>query len=242
MSAPYPNCKYSVLFYGPSLLCGAPTIGNSSFQEDVENLINNTTCPHGICFGDYIIHISYVPQPELANSTLPAAALAGLNNTLSLFYGNIVGSMYTFDAESDDHARLFVTIPKLGSLSTYQTIEYCLYNTSYVVNFTFINGQQDIKVTNITQLNSVSNQLFYSICGESEDALEPCSGPVLGYMSILDALDNILMGVLTHDDQYQVIGSFRTQITNTVLMETMELQGIQNTDTAGFKGLSEPCR
>jgi len=155
--------------------------------------------------------------------------------------------MYTFDGVSDDHARLFVTIPKLETNETnlyqpswYQTIECGLYNTSYVVNFTFINGQQDIKVTNMTQLNGVSNQLSYSICGESErDAGEPCSGPVLGYISILDALDKILMGFLTND-QYRVIGSTRMQIINTVLMETMELQGLQNADAGGIKGLSEP--
>jgi hypothetical protein len=249
MSAPYPNCTYSVPFYGPSLSCGAPIIGNSSFQEDIWSLINNTTCSKDGCSGASIIYISYVPQIGKANSTLPAAALLGLNDTLSLFDTNIASAanLYAFDEVSVDHARIFATIPKLGSNemdllyqpSGYQTIECGLYNTSYVANFTFINGQQDIKVTNMTQLNGVSYQLSYSICGESEDASEPCSGPVLGYMSILDALDNILMGFLTND-QYQVIGSFRTQITNTVLMETMELQGLQRGGTNDIKGLSEP--
>ncbi|KAE9381012.1 hypothetical protein N431DRAFT_363157 [Stipitochalara longipes BDJ] len=251
ISAPFPNCTYSIPFYGPSLSCGAPAIGGSLFQEDVGNLIYNTTCHQGSCDGASIIYVSYVPQIQSANTTLSAATLLGLNDTLSLFYANVAStvSLYTFDMVSNDHARLFATVPKLETNETnlyqpswYQTIECGLYNTSYVVNFTFVNGQQNITITNKTQLNGVSNQLSYSICEESEgSADEPCSGPVLGYMSLLDALDNILMGFLTND-QYNVIGSTRTQITNTVLMETMELQGLLNAGAGlgGIKGLSEP--
>jgi len=238
IAAPYPNCTYSVPFYGPSVSCGAPTTGNASFQDDVWNLINGWSCdPEGDCSGVTIEYVGFVPQWP-GNITLSAAALLGLNESL---YN--ADNMQTFDLGSNDRARLYVTVPSLEinerKASSYETIECGLYNTSYVVNFTFSNGQQDVTVTNMTRLNGVSNQLSYSICGDSiGSSSEPCSGPVLAYMSILDALDNILGGNLAVS-QYQVTGSTRTQITSTVLMETMEMQSVRNSNP-GVSGITEP--
>jgi hypothetical protein len=119
----------------------------------------------------------------------------------------------TYDEVSDDHMRLYVTVLGLGASksddlgpSSYDNIGCGLYKTSYVVNVTFTNGQQEVMVTNKTQLNGISNQLSYSICGGNIGSSdEPCSGPVLGYISMIDALGNLLIGFLSLS-RYQFSG------------------------------------
>lgn len=245
IAAPYPNCTYSIPFYGPSLSCGPTTTGNASFQEDVWKLINNYTCPQGTCHGIEPFYIGFVPQ--YSGTTLSDAVLIGLNMTLNspnnIQTGSeIAGSGATLDQVSTDHARFYATTLKAGapsndgvngisySASAYETIECGLYNTSYVVNFTFNNGLQNITVTNITQLNGVDGNQWFRQCGVAEGT---CSGPAMAYYSIMDALDNQMIGFL-QTLEYGQPESIRTQITNTVLMETTEIQ-----DNMGF-GYRQP--
>ncbi|KAE9371044.1 hypothetical protein N431DRAFT_491492 [Stipitochalara longipes BDJ] len=105
--------------------------------------------------------------------------------------------------------------------SAYETIECGLYNTSYVVNFTFNNGRQEVIVTNMTQLNGVSSWAWYNLCSYDWG---PCAGPGMAYNSIIDALGNILIGYLAIQP-YGDMASTRTQIMSTVLIETTDLQG-----------------
>jgi len=107
-----------------------------------------------------ITYVAFVPQLEI-NLTLSDAALLGLKTTLN---GTLSYSSNTIDQVSHDHVRLYATTSRpvaaesggFTSASEYETIECGFYNASYVVNFTFSNGQQDVIVTNMTQLNGVS--------------------------------------------------------------------------------------
>jgi hypothetical protein len=235
IAAPYPNCTYSIPFYGPSLSCGPTTTGNASFQEDVWKLINNYTCPQGTCHGIDPFYIGFVPQ--YSGTTLSDAALIGLNMTLNSPNDIQSGSENadsgtTLDQVSTDHARFYATTLKAGATSNggvnginypasaYETIECGLYNSSYVVNFTFNNGLQYITVTNITQLNGVDSNQWFRQCGLDEGT---CSGPAMAYYSIMDTLNNQMIGLLETLEYGQPL-SIRTQITNTVLMETTEIQ------------------
>jgi hypothetical protein len=76
IAAPYPNCTYSIPFYGPSISCGLTTTGNSSFQEDVGKLINHFACPGGPCRGVNPFYVGFFPQST--GTTLSDAALNGL--------------------------------------------------------------------------------------------------------------------------------------------------------------------
>ncbi|PMD36323.1 hypothetical protein L207DRAFT_587331 [Hyaloscypha variabilis F] len=204
--APYPNCTYLVPFYGPSISCGLTTTGNSSFQEEIADLD--------------------------INLTLSDAALVGLKGILINPYSKLLSNYNstTIDQVSTDHARLYATTSRpsggLISASGYETIECGLYNASYVVNFTFSNGQQDVIVKNMTQLNG---PILTSICLYVGKTMQegPCTAPGMAYTSILDALGNILIVYLA-GYEYGSLGAIYpqgTQIMGTVLMESIELQG-----------------
>jgi hypothetical protein len=232
IAAPYPNCTYSVPFYGPSISCAPTTTGNSSFQEDISEVIKDSDCDG--CHGIDLTYVGFVPQ--FTDTTLSDAALEGLKEALNNPYS--IQTPNTLDQVSTDRARLYATILNssvASSASGYKTIECGLYNTSYVVNFTFSNGQQDVIVTNMTQLNGVNSNLWYTLCG---DNWGPCAGPGMAYNSILDTLGNLIIGSLAVE-QYGSINSNRTQLASTVLMETMEIQGLLRADPS-ISGLSEP--
>ncbi|KAN0096013.1 hypothetical protein V8E51_014818 [Hyaloscypha variabilis] len=202
IAAPYPNCTYLVPFYGPSISCGLTTTGNSSFQEEIGDAIVNSTLVE-------LTYVAFVPHLK-----------------------EILADPYTtesIDLVSSDHARLYATtlrseaVDSTGTLSfsasEYETIECGLYNTSYVVNFTLSNGQQEVIVTNMSQLNGVNSSIW---CNLEIDIFVPCAEDGMAYNSIMDALGNILIGWLASNG----IDPRRTQIMSTVLMESIELQGI----------------
>jgi hypothetical protein len=242
ISAPYPNCSYVVEFHGPSLSCGLPTFGNSSLQDEVTGVINIANC--GVandtgCGGVLTDYVAFVPTiTGKLNDTLTDWALYGLNLTLASSSSLDAGSaIRTLDTVSPDHGRFFFLVPQPDSFTiANKTFECGLYNTSYAVNFTFSNGQQDIKVMNSTRLNGVPIVLEDF---SSSNACAPgtsCYGPAMAYASVLDAVGKMLVGYLTYS-HYGVVSQTYTQISNTVLMETMEMQQVSNI-TGGPQRLS----
>ena len=101
--APYPNCTYLVPFYGPSISCGPTTTGNSSFQEEIGDVIVNAGLVN-------ITYVAFVPQLEI-NLTLSDAALVGLKGILINPYSKLPSNYNstTIDQVSTDHARLYAT-------------------------------------------------------------------------------------------------------------------------------------
>jgi len=193
----------------------------------VWQLISNFTCDKSWpCRAVIPLHIGFIPQSS--GISLSDDALLGLNSTLT--DPNNIKFPHTLDVARNDHVRFYATTLKVEddafdgfanfSASTYETIECGLYNASYVVKFSFNNGLQDVVVMNMTKLNGVYGQQAYDQCGWVDG---PCSGPAMAYYSLMDALGNQMIGTL---------GSFghgpplptRTQITNTVFLETMDIQ------------------
>lgn len=179
-------------------------------------LISNFTCDKSWpCRAVIPLHIGFIPQSS--GISLSDDALLGLNSTLT--DPNNIKFPHTLDVARNDHVRFYATTLKVEddafdgfanfSASTYETIECGLYN-----------GLQDVVVMNMTKLNGVYGQQAYDQCGWVDG---PCSGPAMAYYSLMDALGNQMIGTL---------GSFghgpplptRTQITNTVFLETMDIQ------------------
>ena len=218
--APFPNCTYSIPFYGPSISCGPTPIGDTSFHEDVGKLINHYNT------AGMIFYVGFVPKNLGGTGTAPSdLAPVGLNVTLGS-PNDIVNPPF-FDEESKDHARFYAATLKPGLNSnsrnnqTYETFECGLYNTSYVVDFTFNNGLQDIIVTNMTQLNGVYSGYELDQCGDWIPGT--CGGPSKAYYSIMDAFSNQMIGYVENSYYGHPIG-VRTQLMNSVLMETTEIQ------------------
>lgn len=220
---PSANSSYSVDFYGPSISCGPPTSFNHSQIADLirefSSTLGRTT----------IKYFGFVPSHNVINETHLDEALAGLNNTLQ-------DNQYveTFDRISEDHARLYVAVPSLdsGSSSTFAgtadtAIECGLYNTSFQVDFIFNDGRQDTKIRNLTRLNGVTSAIAVSnYCDVPSGPGQICSATETAYIALLDALGSQLVGLI-EQSHYGPIGATRTQILNSVLMDSQELHEMQ---------------
>ncbi|KAG6354206.1 hypothetical protein INS49_004810 [Diaporthe citri] len=220
---PSANSSYSVEFYGPSVSCGPAISFNNSQTADLIQEFSRTLG------GTIIKYVGFVPSQNVINETHLDAALAGLNNTLQ-------DNQYveTFDRISEDHARLYVAVPRLdsGSSLTFDgsadtTIECGLYNTSFQVDFISNDGSQDTNIRNVTRLNGVTSALaITNYCDMPGGPGQLCSATETAYIALLDALGSQLVGQIKQS-HYGPIGAVRTQILNSVFMDSRELHKMQ---------------
>ncbi|KAH8892357.1 hypothetical protein GQ53DRAFT_619752, partial [Thozetella sp. PMI_491] len=235
----HPNCTYFLEFYGPALKCNAPKDAiksSASFPDEVWAQIHDWTCNPSPCRRSAIAFASYVPlDPANSFQTLAAAALYGLNVTLKqpTFKLNLT----TVDLWSRDLARIYVTLPSLlapgqgagwagddwPTWAANTTLECGLYNASYAVNFTFVNGQQNVTVENKIR-EGVSSSQAQTICPELNGI--PCTGDATAYVAIMDSLGMILQGYISvaADETFDPVN---TQITRSVMIETTEMQYLE---------------
>ncbi|KAK7419752.1 hypothetical protein QQX98_003124 [Neonectria punicea] len=221
--APFSNCSYSVEFYGPSLSC-------ASIRED--SALSKRVHSYDFTTANRLSYLGFVPQTTPTDldeeGSKQLDAIYGLNATLNTTLRGLVAT-YDISKTSTDHARLYVVVPNAdGTANT--TIECGLYNSSYLVDFTFKNDQQDIVVRNSTRVNGVtsSQNSFY----------EPQSVAQVAYTAILDALGGLLVGTLRLS-QYGYITSASTHITSTILMQTEEMQRLAAVTRASDDDRSE---
>lgn len=204
IAAPYPNSSYSVEFYGPSLSCGY--IPRDSVLYDRIHVAEFST-------GEAVAYLGFVPQRALRTATKDEEAIYGLNVTLGA--STSAGPLPTFDKSysSTDHARFYAIMPFSGNYAD-SIIECGLYNSSYVVDFSFENGQQDITIRNETRLNGVP----WSDGGPTTGF----SVQQVAYTAVIDALGGLLVGTL-RSSHYGFVTATHTRITSTILMQTQEM-------------------
>ena len=208
ISAPHPNCSYVVEFYGPSISC--EPLGNSSLKDTITNIVDP---PVGS--GNIYNYIAWVPQsPSGIVNPLATEVLIGLNASMS--QSSTAQQDVSLDTVDDDLARLYVYNDYQGVI---EIMECGLYNTSYTVNFTFNNGQQNISVTNTKQLNGLNGTADITAGG---DYTVTSWAP---YVALMDALGQLLVGYLI-TSHYGFLGTPMTQVINTVLMDTVEMQSV----------------
>ncbi|KAH7155246.1 hypothetical protein B0J13DRAFT_582323 [Dactylonectria estremocensis] len=205
ISAPYSNCSYSVEFYGPSLSCGYLPLDDPIYDRI-----------DGPQFGSQpmIAFVAFVPQTSnVINGTETDDAVYGLNVTVDR---GLTTNLITLDTShsSTDHAKIFVVVPSSYGIAN-TTIECGLYNSSYAVDFSFTNGQQDVIVRNRTRLNGVT--------WSSGGITTSYNVQQVAYTAIMNALGNLLVGTLRRS-QYGYITPRNTLVTSTILMQTEEMQ------------------
>ncbi|KAI1743397.1 hypothetical protein F4680DRAFT_374515 [Xylaria scruposa] len=210
IAAPYPNSSYTLEFFGPTLSCGEPSVNASALQDLVQHYdINNGLFP---------LYVGFVPS--IGFGDLEAHVLSGLNATLypsSSSFGTADGDFNTIY----DHARLYLVI-------TQSTVVECgLYNSSYIVNFSFNNGHQDIQIKNISRLNGVFASFSLLPCEDAgvcnSESYDPAT---VAYMGIMVALGDLVVGELFQSSWSGAVYLAKTKITSTVLMQAIEMQGL----------------
>lgn len=219
----FPESSYSLSFYGPSMTC-KPMEGSPSFRAAFDYVYRNVTGGGSGQGGNFVNYIGIIPQEEQmpglpTNITdgLELSILRGLEYSLNK---TLVGSARTFDDYSPrktdpGHARILISLPTTRSAADH-TLECGLYNTSYHVEFNFLNTTQNIVVKNATRLNGV---------GSNATLMYPQKPDAFAAMSIIDALGSILMGSIL-SSHYSFNVPTRTQILSTVLMQTTEMKNL----------------
>ncbi|KAH8885496.1 hypothetical protein GQ53DRAFT_828895 [Thozetella sp. PMI_491] len=151
----------------------------------------------------WTVYGGFVPE-SAGYGSLAGASLVGLNRTLQ----NLIAGGYF-----DDSGKW------VDSVVAHKTIECHLYNASYTVNFTFHNSQQNVTGTNLTLLEGIKG-----ISARPQESHSPPSlAAAIVYTSMFIAFNDLLLGSLAATI-LSTITAIDTQITRTVLMETIEMQ------------------
>ncbi|KAF7549449.1 hypothetical protein G7Z17_g6372 [Cylindrodendrum hubeiense] len=193
ITAPFSNCSYTVEFYGPSFSCG---------DVSKDSLISAQLSTNLVTAADPLTYAGFVPRTTYDNPDgqgKEADAVFGLNVTLNASASN-ANFLPNYDKSdsSKDHARIYVIVPALDPTVTSKVVECGLFNTSYVVDFTFQNGLQDITVRKKTRLNGVvyntkeMNTLLdftRSMFGDKPENLS------IGNMTMIEALEQTVTNI-----------------------------------------------
>ncbi|KAF5689603.1 hypothetical protein FCIRC_1298 [Fusarium circinatum] len=223
--APFPNSSYSVDFYGPSISCGTPR--NTTFAKLLAEAVRNETC----C-GNSAGYVGFVPSSNTMNSTEEGYALAGLRGAMNY---SLISSLASIDrtANSINSSRLFVVVPDIPApnmttsyIMANKTIECALHNSSYAVDFTFDNGQQNISYKS-KRLNGVRS----SDASLNEDNDSDRFNAAVAYIALMDSLGKLLLGNLGIS-HYGVMQPTQTQIMSSVLMDAKEMQVLGGVNAA----------
>ncbi|OBS23159.1 hypothetical protein FPOA_03715 [Fusarium poae] len=219
--APFPNSSYALDFYGPTLSCGIPK--NKTFSEEVGKMILNSTWS-----ADPYAFVGFVPSSTsgsnyITNGTDEEYALNGLATAVN---SSLVAKAAFLDQTGGNTsaAKFYVAVPNELSRRANKSIECQLYNSSFALNFTFNNGQQNVRYRT-EKINPVAS-FDTKMCRDMDP--DYCSA-THAYISIMATVGQFLIGTLTRS-HYGSLFSTQTQIRSSVLMDTKEMQAL-NEDT-----------
>lgn len=227
--------KYEVMQYTEATVYGylswAPGVNNSVeeslpfYRRDVNDTYALRTASLGPVT-ESAINIGGI-SPSLSTPQKPL----GDGAPLSLFFATFP-HMVDYD----------VALEKVHLTARDPTILRCvLHNASYQTNFTYINGDQSIHVTDQNILNpmgylaGVDSNLANSSWFHNSDVMEAFS-----YQSIMEAFGDLLIGSISEYIQTENVNGHagaqndtdshtsNTSVISTALMETKELQVIQS--------------
>ncbi|KAM0418477.1 hypothetical protein ACHAPD_004836 [Fusarium lateritium] len=215
--APFPNSSYALEFYGPTISCYTPK--NATFLKQVDKIIQEKDSYSATLYAAFVPSFS----PYRSYSKIEEYALQGLKDALN---SSALSSPSYIDETSATNAdRLYVVVPSMAYPPKANTaIECQLHNASIALNFTFTNGQQNVKYKS-KKLNSVTHVGKETRYGED---LKHCNA-AYAYGSLFSAMGQFLVGHLT-ENHYGRLFSTWTQIRSSVLMDTKEMQNV-NKDT-----------
>lgn len=135
--------------------------------------------------------------------------------------------IYPSDFICLDCVRLYaIVLNEMGYANETKTIECGLFNSSYTVDFNFVNGYQNISVCNLTRLNGLTGSPGVhapepsKYCSDSViSTWSNPTAPTSSHIAMMAALGRLLNGWLPHMSSI----AFGTQITSSVLMDTQEM-------------------
>ncbi|KAL7930189.1 hypothetical protein V8C35DRAFT_313766 [Trichoderma chlorosporum] len=256
ISSPHENATWLLEFPGPALSCERMDNNSALYKDIATNILTAMISDDGeLCmrsFG-YISwvptnphgNLSYLPFPSISinqyeppstNSlgpmidilvvpadevlTLYIAALPGMNQ-----WGDPVGC-----AHSDNGSISFGSFA-LGQVADMTVTTCTLYNTSYMANFTYINGVQNVELSTKGSFNNVTGLAsFESPDGGTEIAVSVKGVENVAYQAVMDAFGRMFVGTISNESPMGGIGAqvIDSQVTSTPLLGTADYNFLQS--------------
>ncbi|KAL3449045.1 hypothetical protein BJX65DRAFT_273979 [Aspergillus insuetus] len=164
---PAPNASYTFDFIGPYIMC-----------QNASEYVNRTVNEY--LWDKSRMRNNYIAFPTSNNLT------ADLDD---LLYADEPGQWYWHDLNGTDYAGKLI-IAAYDQIPVRSTIECAMYNASYVVAFSWLNGEQTVEIVDRQVLNRV---MPYT---ELSPAPAPANeGESLAYTWIMRAMMNIFVGM-----------------------------------------------
>jgi hypothetical protein len=265
-SPPAPNSSWTLEFPGPSLNCtdlecSALDAVNRNIQVAVG--INNCTTSFG--YIGWTPAYSYPGGPAnygLQNLTKLASTLPFIispdnasyifqdgftDNSRSTTFFTATSEMTNFPSQLDPDTCTPETNPSMQAanpLPNATVLQCVLYNSSYKVDFSFLNGQQTINVTVdptpynpfiiYTNYMGATDSPFTNYTASANgtsivDFWNTAAVRAVSYKSIMDSFSRIVVGTIYNSAFTPgLVYTNETSILSTVLSETRELAGLTN--------------
>ncbi|KAF7531179.1 hypothetical protein G7054_g9124 [Neopestalotiopsis clavispora] len=163
----FPNSSYHLDFWGPTIQC-------SSANESITQAVDKAWWD-SVGSGGSMTYLSWVGNDD--------------HNILNDSYASLSGQWETLDETSKDVARIFLAY---NYNQGFDTIECQLHNSSYSVDFTFVNGQVSTSILSLAQsqpLPALRNVGTYD-----DDWMTGANGVHVSYQSVMDAFGKIFTG------------------------------------------------
>ncbi|KAL3458470.1 hypothetical protein BJX64DRAFT_224225 [Aspergillus heterothallicus] len=188
---PAPNASYTLDFIGPYIQC-----------QNASDYVNRTV-------NEYLWD-----KQLLRNNYIAFFTSGNLTDDLNyLLYNNLTNYWYYHDVNTTDYAgKLIMAAYDKAPLRS--VVECAMYNASYAVDFSWLNGEQSVEIANRQLLNRVFP--YWELSPQPAPANE---GEMLAYTAIMSALNNLLVGICFSFPQR----CSSTQIFSTSLANSKEL-------------------
>ncbi|KAI7975114.1 hypothetical protein EIK77_002137 [Talaromyces pinophilus] len=267
ISPPKANSSWELNFHAPAINCQAV---DASLQEEItDNIFDAINAfpalvPCGISYG----YISWIPDSSTPNGSLPFTNSSG---SYSLRSGTVGPEGEQF-AASDGRpyptsypplSIMIATVPIMytkldlqscsslekSALNDSTILECSLYNATYISNFTYVNGVQNINTTlplqflnTVGYIGGVTGSYPFSDSWENNGTtIDLQDSPsynttlveIFAYQAVMDAFGRMLVGTVAYKDKDQGAWSLdatNTSIMTTVFLQTHELAFLQSAD------------
>lgn len=264
ISPPKANSSWELDFHAPAITCQAV---NASLQQEItDNIFDainafNASGPCGISYG----YISWIPDSSTPNGSLPFTNSSGSYSLRSGTVGpegeGFMASVgFPYPTSYPPLSIMIATVPNIyyelpdscswekSALKDSTILECSLYNATYISNFTYVNGVQNINTTLPLQfLNTVgyiggaTGSYPFSVSWENNGTtIDLQDSPsynttlveIFAYQAVMDAFGTMIVGTVANnvDPNTWSLDATNTSIMTTVFSQTNELVFLQSAD------------
>lgn len=254
------NATWLVEFPGPALSCQSIDPGSVLYNNITNNILTAMVASIGMPCLRSFGYISWVPTADvetLAINLLPFPDIISVNDTyeppsdtlgpmaaaspttsanaLALYLAALPGMSDSASAGLCAYNNGTYTQYALSQLANMTLTQCTMYNTSYIANFTYINGAQNVNLTTQGSYNYVT---YIDGIGSAAPHLNRLNVENFAYQAVMDAFGRMFVGTITvntiessaEGTSSQTIG---TAMVTTPLLNTRELNFLQSAVSDG---------